>query len=103
MFIPQVVTAVTSSLLGGRLARRFGTKRVLLAGLLADLTSMVLLIMAFGTGPLVDAGVGLPTLFGIAAAAAVVMGALSFVLARNPPPRVSTAGAAVRQSGDTST
>jgi len=42
-------------------------------------------IAAFGTGPLVDAGVGLPTLFGIAAAAAALMGGLSFALARPVP------------------
>jgi MFS family permease len=42
-------------------------------------------IAAFGTGPLVDAGVGLPALFGFAAIAAVIMGALSFVLARRHP------------------
>jgi MFS family permease len=59
-------------------------------------------IAAFGTGPLVDAGVGLPTLFGIAAVAAVVMGVLSFALGRNPPPRVTTAGTAVGQPRDTS-
>ena len=35
-----------------------------------------------GTGPLADAGVGLPALFGFAAIAAVIMGGLSFVLAR---------------------
>jgi MFS family permease len=46
MFLPQVITAITASLLGGRLAQRFGTKRVLLAGLLADLASMVLLIVS---------------------------------------------------------
>jgi MFS family permease len=46
MFLPQVVTAVTSSLLGGALAHRFGTKRVFLAGLVADLASMVLLIIS---------------------------------------------------------
>ena len=28
MFLPQVVTAITGSLLAGRLAQRFGTKRV---------------------------------------------------------------------------
>jgi fucose permease len=39
-------------------------------------------IAAFGTGPLVDAGVGLSELFGLAAIAAVVMGGLSFALAR---------------------
>jgi predicted MFS family arabinose efflux permease len=42
-------------------------------------------IAAFGTGPLVDAGVGLPTLFGFAAIAAVIMGGLSFALARRRP------------------
>ena len=42
-------------------------------------------IAAFGTGPLVDAGVGLPTLFGIAAAAAALRGGLSFALARPVP------------------
>jgi predicted MFS family arabinose efflux permease len=42
-------------------------------------------IAAFGTGPLVDAGVGLPTLFGFAAIAAVIMGGLSFALARRHP------------------
>ncbi len=44
MFLPQVVTAITASLLGGDLAHRFGLKRVYLAGLLANLVSMVLLI-----------------------------------------------------------
>jgi MFS family permease len=42
-------------------------------------------IAAFGTGPLVDAGVGLPALFGFAAIAAVIMGGLSFALARKSP------------------
>ena len=42
-------------------------------------------IAAFGTGPLVDAGVSLPTLFGVAAIAAVIMGGLSFTLARKSP------------------
>jgi len=46
MFLPQVITAVTSSLLGGKLAQRFGTKRVFLTGLLADLASMALLIIS---------------------------------------------------------
>jgi MFS family permease len=46
MFLPQVVTAVAGSLLGGRLAQRFGTKRVFLAGLFADLASMVLLFIS---------------------------------------------------------
>ena len=46
MFLPQVVTAITGALLGGRLAQRFGTKRVFLAGLVANLASMALLIVS---------------------------------------------------------
>jgi MFS family permease len=46
MFLPQVITAITGSLLGGRLAQRFGIKRVFLAGLVADLASMALLIVS---------------------------------------------------------
>jgi MFS family permease len=46
MFLPQVVTAITGSLLGGKLAARFGIKRVFLAGLAADLASMALLIIS---------------------------------------------------------
>lgn len=44
MFLPQVVTAITASLLSGVLARRLRLKRVYLAGLVADLVSMSLLI-----------------------------------------------------------
>jgi fucose permease len=44
MFLPQVITAITAALLGAKLARRFTLKRVYLAGLLADLVSMGLLI-----------------------------------------------------------
>jgi fucose permease len=46
MFLPQVVTAITASLLGGTLARRLGSKRVYLVGLLANLVSMALLIVS---------------------------------------------------------
>jgi predicted secreted protein len=42
-------------------------------------------IAAFGAGPLQDAGVGLPTLYGLTAVAAVVMGGLSFVLTGRQP------------------
>ena len=45
-------------------------------------------IAAFGTGPLVDAGVSLHVLFGFAAIAAVIMGGLSFALARKSPAEV---------------
>ena len=48
MFLPQVVTAITGALLGGGLAGRFGAKRVYLAGLLASLVSMVLLLISAG-------------------------------------------------------
>jgi fucose permease len=44
MFAPQTTLAVTAALLGGRLARRWGEKRVLLLGLGADLASMALLV-----------------------------------------------------------
>ena len=43
LFLPQVAAAITASLLGGWLARRFGTKRVYLAGLASGLVSMLLL------------------------------------------------------------
>ena len=45
-------------------------------------------IAAFGTGPLVDNGVSLHVLFGFAAIAAVIMGGLSFTLARKSSPKV---------------
>jgi MFS family permease len=44
MFLPQVVTAISASLLGGDLAHRFGLKRDYLTGLVANLVSMALLI-----------------------------------------------------------
>ena len=52
MFAPQTALAVTAALLGGRFARRWGEKRVLLLGLVADLGSMALLVcsrFALGT------------------------------------------------------
>jgi predicted MFS family arabinose efflux permease len=42
-------------------------------------------IAAFGTGPIIDAGVSLSTMFAVAAAAAVVMAAMSFAIARPEP------------------
>jgi predicted MFS family arabinose efflux permease len=47
-------------------------------------------IAAFGAGPLQDAGVGLPALYGCTAVVAVVMGGLSFVLAPRQPAPSST-------------
>jgi MFS family permease len=44
MFVPQMITAVVTSLLGAALAHRIGGKEVYLLGLLANLASMMLLI-----------------------------------------------------------
>jgi MFS family permease len=44
--VPQVITAIAAALLGAGLAGRFGTKRVYLAGLVAALVSMVVLIVS---------------------------------------------------------
>ena len=44
MFLPQVITAIAGSLLGSRLADRFGAKAVYLAGLTASLVAMGLLV-----------------------------------------------------------
>jgi MFS family permease len=46
LFLPQVITAITAALLGAGLGGRFGTKRVYLAGLVAALVSMTLLIVS---------------------------------------------------------
>jgi MFS family permease len=44
LFVPQVITAVSTSLLGAELAEHVGVKRVYLLGLAAGLVSMILLI-----------------------------------------------------------
>ncbi|MHB8588441.1 MAG: MFS transporter [Candidatus Dormibacteraceae bacterium] len=44
MFLPQVVLAIAAALLGGGIASRFGTKQIYLAGLVASLVAMVLLL-----------------------------------------------------------
>jgi MFS family permease len=44
LFLPQVATAIAASLLGARFGRRFGTKRVYLAGLGCGFVSMLLLL-----------------------------------------------------------
>ena len=46
MFVPQVIMAFGTSLLGGTLTSRFGGKRVYLVGLAANLVSMLLLIVS---------------------------------------------------------
>ena len=44
MFLPQVTTAIAGALLGAGLARRFGAKRVYLAGLAFSLAAMAILV-----------------------------------------------------------
>jgi hypothetical protein len=64
-------------------------------------------IAAFGAGPLQDAGVTLPAIFGFAAVAAGIMAVLSFVIARpthhvtavHPRPVLSTATTNSLQQG----
>ena len=54
MFLPQTIMAISAALLGGRVERRWGEKRVLLAGLAANLGSMALLVgsrFALGARP----------------------------------------------------
>ena len=46
MFVPQVVTAITASLLGTRLTGRLGLKTTYLAGLVGGLVAMVLLVVS---------------------------------------------------------
>ncbi|HEX2516630.1 MAG TPA: MFS transporter [Chloroflexota bacterium] len=46
MFVPQAVTAIAASLLGGGLSRRWGLKRVYLLGLVADLVAMAVLLLS---------------------------------------------------------
>ena len=46
MFVPQAVTAIAASLLGGRLTRRRGIKSVFLLGLLANLAAMLFLLLS---------------------------------------------------------
>ena len=48
MFLPQVLTAITMSLLGVGLAHRINAKRVLLIGLAANIISMVVLVLSTG-------------------------------------------------------
>ena len=55
-------------------------------------------IAAFGIGPLLDRGVGLPTVYGVAAAIALGLAALSHVVARRPGRRHSTCSD--RRAGD---
>jgi len=45
MFLPQVLTAIVTSLLGAQLARRISSKRVLLLGLSANICAMLVLVL----------------------------------------------------------
>ncbi|HVT09462.1 MAG TPA: MFS transporter [Polyangia bacterium] len=54
MFLPQTVMGISTALLGARIERRWGEKRILLAGLSANLGSMALLVasrFALGARP----------------------------------------------------
>lgn len=46
LFLPQVLLAISGSLAFPALAARFGTRRVLLMGLVADVVAMVLLVLS---------------------------------------------------------
>src|SRR5262245_19194187 len=51
MFLPQALTAIGASLLGARLGRFLGLKRIYLLGLAADVLAMALLVASrFMTG-----------------------------------------------------
>src|SRR5262245_49210070 len=55
MFLPQALTAILSALLGAGMARSLGAKRILALGLVANLASMLLLVLsqlAIGHGSL---------------------------------------------------
>ncbi|BBH68406.1 hypothetical protein ACTI_50910 [Actinoplanes sp. OR16] len=60
MFLPQVVTAIVTSLLGAGLARRYTPKRVLLLGLAANTAAMAVLVGS--TAVKSDAAVAYPLL-----------------------------------------
>ena len=92
IFLPQVVTAIATSLLSARLADRFSSKQVLLVGLAATyshgLAGRHVRNQDFGVGRLVDRGVSLSALYGWAAVAAGAMALLSFAVAgRQASPR----------------
>jgi fucose permease len=46
LFLPQAVAAISAALAGARMTRRFGVKRMYVAGLIADLVSMALLVLS---------------------------------------------------------
>ena len=55
LFLPQALAAISGALAGAGLTRRYGVKRIFLAGLVADVASMSLLVVSqlfIGDGPL---------------------------------------------------
>ncbi len=55
LFLPQAIAAISAALVGSRLTRRAGVKRVFLAGMLGDFAAMTLLVLsqfAIGRDPL---------------------------------------------------
>jgi fucose permease len=46
MFVPQAIMAISAALLGAGLTRRWGLKRIYLLGLVANVASMVLLVLS---------------------------------------------------------
>jgi MFS family permease len=46
IFLPQAIAAIASSLLGAEWSRRVGTRRIYLIGLVADISSMALLLLS---------------------------------------------------------
>ncbi|MDI1463969.1 MFS transporter [Catellatospora sp. KI3] len=92
MFLPQVVLAITASLLGALLSRRWGTKPVYLAGLGCSLLSMVLLLASI---PVMHQAGAYPLLLGATAALGAGFGlavpALNSLAAAFHPGRVDSA------------
>jgi hypothetical protein len=78
LFVPQAVTAIAASLLGGGLTRRWGLKRVYLLGLLADLVAMALLPLTIGFGQEELAGASAGAAGGLIAAYQVGYGLAAF-------------------------
>ena len=60
IFLPQVIAAIASSLMGAQASRLWGAKKVLLWGLLADMASMAVLL--FSILVMHQPGLGLPLL-----------------------------------------
>jgi fucose permease len=46
LFLPQAIAAIAAAVTGANLTRRFGVKRMFLAGLLGDLAAMALLVVS---------------------------------------------------------